>query len=469
MAELNPVPTPEDASVEEVGRADAPHLSDAFLASLVHDLKEKDRDAVRARVCDLHAADLADILALLTGKQRKRMIKYMGDEIDPELFHEVDGVVQDDLYEVAGNQQIAEAVTELETDDAVYVLEELGEEDREEVLDAIPEAERQQIESCLAYPEETAGRMMQRDLLALPEFWSVGQAIDHLRSGAENIPLDFYDIFVVDPAHKLSGTVPLSRVMRAARDMRLSDLMNSEVRMIDALADQEEVAYQFNQYHLISAPVVDENARLLGVITVDDVIEVVGEEAEEDILALAGVSDGSVRENFRETAHNRLSWLGVNLMTAIMASLVIGIFDATIEQMVALAILMPVVASMGGNAGTQTMTVAVRAIATKELDQRNMLRVLWRETAMAALNGFVLAIFSAMVVLIWFGDQQLALVFAIGMVITIVIAGLSGLLIPFGLHRAGIDPAIASSVFVTTITDTVGFFAFLGLAAVMIL
>ncbi len=477
MAETDQEPLDGDVQAEEAGDAadealptdESGVFSDAFITGLVEDLNARDEEAVRARADELHVADLADLLALLSGRQRRRLLAYLGDSIEPELFHEVEGVAQDDLYDVATTEQIVDAVTELETDDAVYILEDLKEDDRAEVLEALSLSDRRALEESLSYPEDSAGRLMQRDLVALPEFWSVGQTIDHLREAAENLPEDFYDLFGVDPTYKLAGVVSLSTVMRSPRTALLKDLMGDEVRKIKVLDDQEDVAYRFNKYHLISAPVVDDSDRLVGVITVDDVIEVIEEEAEEDILALAGVTETSVHENFRETLKGRLWWLTVNLATAVLTSLVIGAFDATLEEKVALAVLMPIIASMGGNAGTQTMTVAVRAIATKELDRRNMWRVLRREVTMAGINGLVLAALSGLLVLVWFGEALLAGVFMAGMVINLLVAGLSGLTIPLALQRADIDPAVASSVFVTTITDVVGFFAFLALAAIVLL
>jgi magnesium transporter len=446
------------------------HQDPEFLRQIVQAVKDEDSDAACAMVEDLHAADVADLMQVMSSNLRLGFIQLMGERLDPDVLIEVEGAAQDDLYEHMPNEQIADAVTELETDDAVYVLEELADEDREEVLRSLAADDRVAIEESLSYPEDSAGRLMSRDLVALPEFWTVGQTIDFLRSEDEEIPDDFYDIFVVDPSHKPIGTVPLSRVMRTHRPVTIGEIMDKEPHIVEVTEDQEDVAYQFSKYHLISAAVVDQNQRLVGVVTVDDVVDVIGEEAQEDILALAGVSEESgVNENFFEVTKDRFAWLFVNLGTAILASIVIGFFDATITQMVALAVLMPIVASMGGNAGTQTMTVAVRAIAMKELSSANALRVVNRELLAAAVNGLALALISAGVAWAWFGSFALGVVFFAAMVINIVVAGLSGVLVPMGLNKVGADPAIASSVFVTTITDIVGFFAFLGLAAAFIL
>lgn len=453
----------------EVPQTDV-HLSKEFIGDLQAALKARDEDAVNKLVEELHAADVADILEVLPSAKRRQLIDLLGERLDPEVLSEVEGEAQDELYEQMPNDQIADAVTEMDTDDAVYVIEELDDEDRVEVMQKLAADDRVAIEESLKYPEDSAGRLMQRELFSVPEFWSVGQTIDFLRSEDEDIPDDFYDVFVVDPKHHPVGSVPLSRIMRSGRDAMICDIMNKEPYLIDVVADQEEVAYQFSKYHLISASVVDDGGRLVGVITVDDIVDVIGEEAEEDILALAGVSEESgVNESILEITKGRFAWLFVNLATAVLASVVIGQFEATIEQMVALAVLMPIVASMGGNAGTQTMTVAVRALATKELTSTNAIRVLNRELLAAGVNGILLAIFSGLVAWVWFDSLLLGGIFAAAMVFNILVAGLFGLLIPMGLQKADIDPAIASSVFVTTITDVVGFFVFLGMAAIFLI
>jgi magnesium transporter len=463
---------PDDRTTEHSGEAvqlDV-HISREFIQQLQQILRHDDNEAVYSLLEDLHAADVADILEVLSSKERLKLIELLGDKLDPDVLTEVEGEAQDELYEHIPNEQIADAVTELETDDAVYVLEELDDSDREEVLKSLAVDDRVAIEESLSYPEDSAGRLMQRDLVALPEFWTVGQTIDYLRSDEAEVPDDFYDIFVVDPGHTPVGSVPLSRVMRTARDHAIGSIMDPELYLVDVKADQEEVAYQFTKYHLISSAVIDESRRLVGVITVDDVVDVIEEEAEEDILALAGVGgDTALNENIREITKSRFTWLLANLGTAILASAVIGLFDATIEQMVALAVLMPIVASMGGNAGTQTMTVAVRALATKELGTTNALRNISREVLVAGFNGVILALISGVIAWLWFGSLMLGGVFAAAMIVNMLAAGLFGILIPLGMQKAGVDPAIASSVFVTTITDVVGFFAFLGLAAVFLL
>lgn len=454
-------PVADDAAV-----AKDVHLSREFVDKLLEAVRAEDAAGARQICDDLHAADMADLLQVLPARERRKLLNLIQSDIDPELFHEIEGEARGDLYEITPNTQIADAVTELETDEAVYVLEDLRDEDREEVLRALSADDRVAIEESLSYPEDSAGRLMQRDLIALPEFWTVGQTIDLLRSDDADIPDDFYDIFVVDPAHKPVGTVPLSRVMRNQRSVSLGHIMEKKPHVIEAAADQEEVAYAFTKYHLISAAVVDESQRLVGVVTVDDIVEVIEEEAQEDILALAGVGESaSVNESLFEVTRGRFTWLLVNLATAVLASVVIGLFDAAIEQMVALAVLMPIVASMGGNAGTQTMTVAVRGLATKELSATNAARILNRELMIALGNGVLLAVISGLLAWLWFGSPGLGGVFAAAMIFNLLVAGIFGLLVPMGLARVGIDPAIASSVFVTTITDVIGFFVFLGLAA----
>ncbi|MFC3050708.1 magnesium transporter [Kordiimonas pumila] len=465
------VPDDEQLGQEEayeVPQTDV-HLSREFVQALQRALKDEDETLILEMLEELHAADVADILETLSSQQRRKLIELGSKGFDPEVLSEVEGEAQDDLYEHMPNDLIADAVTELDTDDAVYVIEELGDEDREEVLRALASDDRVAIEESLSYPEDSAGRLMQRDLVSVPEFWTVGQTIDYLRSENSNIPEDFYDIFVVDPGHRVVGTVPLSRVMSSKRAQTIISIMNDDPHIVDASAEQEEVAYQFTKYHLISTAVVDSAKRLVGVITVDDVVDVIEESAEADILALAGVREESgLNESFIEIVKGRFTWLFINLGTAILASVVIGLFEATIEQMVALAVLMPIVASMGGNAGTQTMTVAVRAIATKELNASNAVRILNRELMAALLNGGILALLSGLVAMIWFKSVLLGSVFAAALIVNMFFAGLSGLLIPMTLHKLDIDPAIASSVFVTTITDVIGFFAFLGLAAIFL-
>ncbi|GAB4118941.1 MAG: magnesium transporter [Rhodothalassiaceae bacterium] len=441
-----------------------------FIRAVREAVEAGDADSATSLLSDLHDADIADLFEVLPSEERRELARLVVDRIEPTFLSELEGAAFDDVIEEMSPKVIAEAVRELDTDDAVYVLEDLDTEAQQEVLHALTREDRIAVEEGLAYPEESAGRLMQRELIAAPEFWTVGQAIDWLRSQDEEaLPSDFYELIVVDPAYRPVGTIPLSHVLRTRRDVKLSEIMKRDPYLVHVATDQEDVARQFSKYHLISAGVVNDNGRLVGVITVDDIVDVINAEAQEDILALAGVSEGDVNISIAEVTKTRFVWLLVNLGTAILASLVIGLFDATIEEMVALAVLMPIVASMGGNAGTQTMAVAVRAIAKRELAPANALRIVGKELTVAAINGVLLALVVALVAIGWFGDPLLAVVLGIAMVINILAAGLSGIVIPMLLERFGIDPAVASSVFVTTITDVVGFFAFLGLAAVILL
>jgi len=444
------------------------HRLPGFMGHISEALAREDQPRVLDLLKDVHAADVADILETLAARERARLIDVLAKNFDPEILAEIGGEAQDQLLEALPNEQIARAVEDLDSDDAIYVLEELDDDDRGEVLDALPEVERKAFERALSYPEDSAGRLMQTDLLALPEYWTVGQTIDYLRVENPDLPDDFYEVIVVDPSYKPIGTIPASRVLRIKREASLRDIMQPDPHIVDVTADQEDVAYRFSKYHLISASVVDASGRLVGAITVDDIVGVIEEEAQEDILALAGVGESLISDRIGEAVKSRFSWLFVNLGTAVLASAVIGLFDATIEQMVALAVLMPIIASMGGNAATQTMTVAVRALATKELSPVTAGRALRREMLIGIVNGLMLALISGGLAILWFDDLLLGGVFAVAMIANLFIAALCGLLVPLALTRLDVDPAVASSVFVTTITDVVGFFAFLGLAALVL-
>ncbi len=439
---------------------------------LVRDIQEAldrgDRAEASALVSPLHAADKADLIELVSPEQRRQLVEALRPDVDPEVLASLEETVRDEVIEQLDAGEVAAAVAELDTDDAVYLLEDLSEEEKRRILDAVPAEERAAVEEGLSFPENSAGRMMQRELVAVPAYWTVGQTIDYLRAN-DDLPDEFYDIFVVDPRHAPIGYVPLSRAMRSRRPVPMSELMERDIRPIPADMDQEEVAYLFHQYGLVSAPVIDASGRLIGVITVDDVVEVIDEEAEEDIMRLGGVSETDLHEPALTTTRRRFTWLLINLGTAILASSVISLFDATIQQMVALAVLMPIVASMGGNAGTQTLTVTVRAIATKDLTPANALRHVGKELTVGLLNGILFAFVAGAVTVLWFGDTTLGLVIGAAMIVNLVVAALAGILVPLGLDRAGIDPAIAASVFVTTMTDVVGFFSFLGLAALVLL
>ena len=455
-------PNPETVS------EDAPGVRQGLFATLREKLDAGEQNAVRGLVDGLKAPDLADLIELLEPSERVRLIDTLGDAFDPEVFSELDSGVRDQLSEDLPNEVLARIVTALDTDDAAYVIESLEKADQEDILAQMPSSDRAALERNLEYPEETAGRLMQTDFVAVPQFWTVGQVIDHMRE-AEELPETFSDIFVIDPAFRVLGSVDLSRLLRTKRHINIATIMDSDRHVVLATADQEEMARQFERYDLKSAPVVDANDRLVGVVTVDDVVEVIEEETEEDLRRLSGVGDESLADTVIPTVKSRALWLVINLGTAVLASSVISLFDAAIKDMVALAILMPIVASMGGNAATQTMAVAVRALATRDLGPDNMLRVILREASVGIVNGLSLGLLMGIVVLLWFGVGKLGLVIAAAMLFNLVAAALAGILIPLTVDRLGFDPAVSSGVFVTMVTDVVGFFAFLGLASLVLM
>ena len=423
--------------------------------------------AARQLVEGLRTPDLAEVIELLDPDERVELIQAFGSEFDFEVFSELDETVRDQLSEALPNEFLARAVKELDTDDAAYIIEGLEEEDKEEVLAQLETSDRAALERNLEYPEETAGRLMQAHFVAVAPFWTVGQVIDYMRE-ADDLPESFSEIFVVDPSFRVLGSVELSRLLRAKRSALVETLMETERHVVLATEDQEEVAHQFKRYDLFSVPVVDENQRLVGVVTVDDVVEVLDDEADEDMKKLAGVGDESLADSVLQTVKSRVPWLVVNLGTAILASVVIEQFDASIEQMVALAVLMPIVASIGGNAGTQTMTVTVRALATSKLGSTNARRVITREALVGLTNGLVLSVILASVVFLWFGSGMLGAVIGTAIIVNLFCAAVAGILIPLVFHRYELDPAPASGVFVTMVTDCVGFFAFLGLASILL-
>lgn len=434
-----------------------------YLASIGAAIADRDVLFLKQHVAGLHESELGDLIESLQPEQRHALVRLLGDDFDFTALTEVDEAIRLDIVEDLPNDKIAEALGELDSDDAVYILEDMDEKDQQEILSKLPFTERIHLRRSLKYPEDTAGRRMQTEFVAVPPFWSVGQTIDYMRED-DDLPDSFSQIFVIDPTFRLLGAVDLDRILRSKRETRIEDIMHESSRPIPATMDQEEAAQLMGQYDLLSAAVVDENDRLVGVLTIDDVVDVIQEEAEEDIKRLGGVGDEELSDDVASTVQSRFPWLLVNLGTAVLASLVIGIFDATIEQMVALAVLMPIVASMGGNAGTQTLTVTVRALATRDLDIYNAARIIRRETAVGLINGVVFAVIVAVLAFLWFGNIQLGYVIGLAMIINMLAAGLAGILLPLLLDKIGVDPAIASAVFVTTVTDVVGFFAFLGLA-----
>ena len=467
---------PPERDDEAAAAGDA--LADKYVSPVSDAVEAGDASRAKALIAELHPADIADLLALLGEDERDGLIDLLGGELQAEVLAELDPDIRVSVILALRPEKVAEAVADLDTDDAAFILEDLDEEKRAAILAEIPVANRLALHAAFDYEEESAGRLMQREVFAAPAYWSVGQIIDRLRS-SNDLPDRFYEVFVVDPTFKPIGAVPLSTLLKKPRETLIRDIMGGgELRLIPVSMDQEEVAYLFEQYNLISAPVVDDAERLVGMITVDDVVEIVHEETHEDMLALGGVeADTGLSDTVLETVRSRFSWLAVNLGTAILASLVISLFGAAISEVVALAVLMPIVASMGGNAGTQTLTVAVRSLATKDLTPSNAARIIWRETIVGGLNGFLFAIIMGGLAGAWYfatsgaglESVKLGLVVGAAMIVNLLAAGLAGILIPLGLQRVGADPAVSSAVFVTTVTDVVGFFVFLGLAAVVLL
>ena len=458
-----PTPQPSDEALG-VANLDLYGLSPELIGAIEQALDERNLEQVEALVVPLHAADMADLLEMVATHERRLIVEVLRPEIDPDILAELEEAVRDEIVELLSTDELASAVAQLDTDDAMYLIEDLDEDERRELLAAVSSEDRAALEEGLAYPENSAGRLMQRDLVTVPQYWTIGQLIDYLRA-SDDLPDEFYDIFVIDPRHQPTGYVPLSRAMRSRRPVLVKDCMESDIKVVPAAMDQEDVAYLFEQYDLVSAPVVNDDGRLIGVITVDDVVEVIRDEAEEDIMRLGGVIETDLHEPAWRTSRRRFIWLLVNLATAVLASLVIGLFDASIEQMVALAVLMPIVASMGGNAGTQALTVTVRALATHDVTSANTARLIVKEGVVGLANGVVFAVIVGVVTWLWFGDPRLSLVIAAAMVVNMGVAGFSGIRIPLGLDRIGVDPAIAATVLLTTVTDVVGFFIFLGLAA----
>ena len=437
-------------------------------AAIVDAIADGNAHRARALVFPLHPADRADLYERLGRPQRLWLYHILGPARDPDTLSYLDEDIMEEILAVAGAEEVAKALPEMDSDDAIDILEELEPEDRDSVLAAMPVADRIIVEEGLSYPEDSAGRMMQREVAVAPSHWTVGRLLDFMRSRDDH-PDEFHSIFVTDPRHRVVGQVMLSNILRSKRPVRLSKLVDDTPHQIPVDMEKEEVGRVFNKYGLVSAAVVDDQERIVGMITADDVVGVVQEVAEEDMMALGQVSDGNVRSALFDTLKGRFSWLMVNLATAVLASVVIGFFDDTIEQLVALAVLMPIVASMGGNAGTQTITVAVRAIAMRQLSPQTVRGFVGRELSVGFLNGMIFAATCALISWLWFENGEIAAVMAAAMLFNLVVAGLFGALIPLTLQRLGVDPAVASSVFITTVTDVVGFLSFLGLAAVFLI
>ncbi len=449
---------------------DAYALDDSLRAQLRRAVSAEDVDAIDALMEPLHPADTADILEQISSGERAALLALWSRGIDGEVLSELDWSIREDILPLLPSDVLADAVRELDSDDVVDLVEDLEEDQQGAILGALDDADRVAVEQALSFPEGSAGRLMQREVVRAPEHWNVGQMIDYLRSEKAELPEQFYHIILVTPAMKPVGYVSLGRLLSSARATSLKDILEDSFRTIPAKQDEDDVAYAFNQYHLISAPVVDDDGRLVGVITIDDAMSVLDEVNEEDLRRLAGLGvDESLSDTTFETVRQRFPWLFVNLGTAILASVVIAQFEAVIAQLVALAVLMPIVASMGGNAGTQSLALAVRGLATRDLTSANLWRVVMREAGVGALNGLAFALVMCIVGYVWFDSVLLGGVIAGAMVVNLVVAGLAGILIPVALERFGADPALASGTFVTTVTDVVGFFAFLGLAALVLI
>ena len=452
---------PEDAVRDEDGR-----LRGEFVESITVAIKVGDGEQVRTLAGDLHEADMGALIEALDADDRPRLIELLGADFDFSALTEVDDSVREELLEEISNKEIAEGVRELESDDAVAILEDLDPQDRAEVLEALPLIERTALRRSLDYPENSAGRLMQTRLIAVPAFWNVGQTIDFMREAEpESLPESFFEVFVVDPGHRFLGTVFLDRLARSKRPVRLDSIMQEDRRRVGVMEDREEVARLFERYNLISVPVVDEAERLVGVITIDDIVDVIQEEAEEDLRALGGVSR---REELSDPVwwitRSRFLWLLINLATAFIASSVLGLFEGQLQKMVALAVLAPIVASQGGNAATQTMTVAVRALATRDLSHANALWIISRELMVGAINGAAFGLITGIISAMWFHTPGIGIVIALAMLTNLIAGALGGILIPLLLDRLKVDPAVSSGAFVTTVTDVIGYASFLSIA-----
>jgi magnesium transporter len=445
-------------------RGEEGEIRPEFVAEITRAIQADEAPFLREVVAELHEADLGDLIAALDADDRVRLVELTGADFDFSALNEVDDTVREEILEELEPETVAEGVRELESDDAVELLEGLDEEDQEEILDKLPPSERDALERSLDYPENSAGRRMQTDFITVPPDWSVGQAIDYMRD-TPDLPDRFYEIYAVDRAKRWQGALPLDLLLRSRRPVPLTDLIVQDRHRVSVTDDLEEVARLFGKYNLVAAPVLDNEDRLVGVITVDDVVDVIEEEADEEIKALGGItSDEQLSDNVLTIARGRFNWLLVNLATAFLASSVLGLFEGQLEKMVALAVLAPIVASQGGNAATQTMTVAVRALATRELGAANAFRVVLREGFVGFFNGIAFAVITGVAAFAWFKNPGLGVVIGLAIICNLVAGALGGILIPIILERVKVDPAVSSGTFVTTVTDVVGFFSFLGIA-----
>ena len=455
--------------MSEIEAVEEAELVAARIEEIRDAVDQADRSRIAALLEPLHAADIADILEQIDPDERRDLLTLWSGEIDGDVLSELDESIREEVIESLPPEVVAEAVRDLDTDDVVDILEDLEAPAQDMILGALDQADRVAVEQALSYPDYSAGRLMQREVVTAPEHWTVGEAIDFLRV-ADNLPDQFYHVILVDPRMKPLGYVTLGRLLSSRRDIRLKDITEDSFRTVEATEEESEVAYIFNQYHLISCPVVDAGGRLVGVITIDDAMNVLDEEHEEDMLRLAGVGEeASVLDGPIATVRQRLPWLVVNLFTASLSALVISMFESTIAALVALAAVMPIVSSTGGIAGTQALAVAVRALATRDLTSSNARRVVLRELQAGALNGLALSVLLGVAGTLILGDPWMGLVLALAMVVNQIVAALGGVLVPLTLERMGLDPALASGTFVTTLTDVMGYLAFLGLATVVLL
>ena len=457
-----------EEDLEDLALGEDYALNPDYVAIVADALDRGDAERLSELLGALRPADVADLMGFLSAGDREEVLAHLDPEALGEVLSELDTEIREDILEHVPSPILAKALGEMDSDDAVDVVEDLEDDKRAQVLAAMPEMERAAIETSLAYEEETAGRLMQREVVWAPQFWTVGQTIDHFRREGDELPELFFDVYVVDPSHKPVGAVPVSHLLRTRRDTPIAQIMEP-VSEIPVEMDQEEVAYIFNKYHLISAPVVEPGGRLVGQITVDDIVGVIQEESEEDILALAGVSDAGRDANVLGIVQSRLPWLMVNLITETLAVSVVGVFQDAIAKVIALAVLMPIVSSLGGNAGTQALTVAVRALASRELNAANARRIIGRELIVGFLNGVVLALVMGLAVYGWYHDVKLAWTMGLAIIANLFVAALAGILAPIVLERLGRDPAVSSSVMVTFATDFMGFLALLGIASLILL
>ena len=435
-----------------------------FINTFSEKILSSDIKFINQTLKDLHESDVANLIENLSNETRTKLIELEEFNIDPDIFIELNESIQGEVLQLLSTESIINIIKRLESDDSIKILENLEKSKKETVLEKLPPKDKFLLEEGLSYPEDSAARIMQREFTAVPSNWSVGQTIDYLREN-KDLPKEFLEIFIVDNEFKPVGTVPSSRVLRTSRESKMNSIMTEMPVLISVNMDKEEVGHTFESYNLVSAGVVNKDNKLVGMITADDVVTVVQEEAEEDALRLAGVGDEEITDSVIIKTKRRFNWLLLNLFTALLATWVISNFGASIEQMVALAFLMPIVASMGGNAGMQTLAVTIRAIAKKELSTSNFNRVVGKEFIIGILNGIIFAIITAVIVHLWFKEISLSLLIGVSMILNMIVAGLFGILVPVSLKKMNIDPALASSVFVTTITDVIGFLSFLGLGS----